>query len=272
MARNRFAIVLGTSLLLASSALTQITIYRGEDVATTPDALRRVPPPDLTQSADQLEARADQLRSEKLFADAVDYFKAAIKKDPTAQRYNKMGIAELQMRHDDEAKKLFEKALKLDANYAEARNNLGVSYFNKKNYKKAAQNYEKAIKIKPDSASFYSNLGTAYFSRKQFEKALTAYNQALELDPDVFDRTSRIGVSILQRTKEDRAQYLYVIAKSFAIRGDTDRCLIYLRKAIEDGYPVQAKIAQDRGFAAVINDKRVKELLSEKMAVIPDPR
>ena len=272
MARNRFALVLGASFWLASTAFTQITIYRGDDVATTPDALRRVPPPDPALSASQLEIRADELRGQKLFADAVDYLKAAIKKEPTAQRYNKMGIAELQMRHDDDAKKLFEKALKLDPTYAEARNNLGVSFFNKKNYKKAAQNYEKAIKLKPDSASFFSNLGTAYFSRKQFEKALSAYNQALELDPDVFDRTSRVGVSILQRTREDRAQYLYVIAKSFAIRGDTDRCLIYLRKAIEDGYPVQAKITQDREFASVINDKRVKDLLAEKMTVIPDPR
>jgi hypothetical protein len=101
---------------------------------------------------------------------------------------------------------------------------------------------------------------------------LAAYNQALELDPEVFDRTSRVGVSILQRTKEDRAQYLYVIAKSFAMRGDTDRCLIYLRKAIEDGYPVQAKITKDPEFAVMLNDKRVQQLLTEKMTVIPDPR
>jgi tetratricopeptide (TPR) repeat protein len=269
MVRTTFAFVVAATLLLTAS-LTAQTIYQGDSIATTPDALRRVPPPDPKMSAADLETRADELRGQKLFADAVDYFKAAIKKEPTAQRYNKMGIAELQMRHDDDAKKLFEKALKLDPKYPEARNNLGVSYFNKKNYKKATKNYEKAIELKPDSASFYSNLGTAYFSRKQFEKALVAYNKALELDPEVFDRTSRTGVSLMQRSAKDRAQYSYVIAKSFAMRGDTEKCLLYLRKAIEDGFPVQAKIAQDEEFAQIRNDKRLQELLAEKLAVIPD--
>jgi tetratricopeptide (TPR) repeat protein len=272
MARNRFAFVLCASLLLASATIAQITVYRGEDVATTPDALRRVPPPNASMSASQLEIRADELRGQKLFADAVDYYKAAAHKSPTAQIYNKMGIAELQQRRDDEARKLFEKALKLDKNYAEARNNLGVSYFYKKNYKKAAKHYEQAIKLNPDSASFHSNLGTAYFSRKQYEKALSAYNRALEIDPEVFDRTSKTGVSLIHRSSSDRAQYSYVIAKSFAMRGDTDKCLLYLRKAIEDGFPVQAKIAEDKAFAGIRNDKRLQQLLEEKMTVIPDPR
>jgi tetratricopeptide (TPR) repeat protein len=272
MARNRFAFVLCASLLLASTSIAQVTVYRGDDVATTPDALRRVPPPDHNLPASRLEIRADELRGEKLFADAVDYYKAAAKKQPSAQLYNKMGIAELQMRHDDDARKLFEKALKLDKDYAEARNNLGVSFFYKKNYKRAAQNYERAIKLNPDSASFHSNLGTAYFSRKQYEKALAAYNRALELDPDVFDRTSKTGISLIHRSTSDRAQYSYVIAKSFAMRGDTDKCLLYLRKAIEDGFPVQAKIAEDKAFATIRNDKRLQQLLEEKVTVIPDPR
>jgi tetratricopeptide (TPR) repeat protein len=270
MFRVRFAFVLTAiifALIFTSSA--QSVTY-GENTATTPDALRRVPPPSATMSPAELEQRADQLRAQKAYPDAIDYYKAAIKKSPTAVLYNKMGIAELQMIHNDEAKKCFEKATKLDPQYAEARNNLGVIAYVKKNFKKAVKNYEKAIEIDPTSASFYSNLGTARFARKEFVKAMEAYAHALELDPDVFERTSSSGVSIRYSSTNDRARYSYVIAKMFAVRGETEKCLLYLRRAIEDGFPVEKNVYNENEFAMVRKDKRFQQLMEQKPATLPN--
>src|SRR5438876_9826828 len=44
--------------------------------------MRQVQPPSPTASAKELEQQGDQLRSEKAYLDAVDYFRAALVKDP----------------------------------------------------------------------------------------------------------------------------------------------------------------------------------------------
>jgi tetratricopeptide (TPR) repeat protein len=271
MIRVRFAFVLAAIVFASifTSSAQNIT-SASETTATTPDVLRRVPPPSPDMSPAELERRGDELRALKSYPDAIDYYKAAIKRSPTAVLFNKMGIAELQMIHNDEAKKCFEKAAKLDPNYAEARNNLGVIAYVRKDFKKAIKNYEKAIVLDGTSASFYSNLGTAHFARKKFEKAMQAYAKALELDPEVFERTSASGVSIRYSSTDDRARYSYVIAKMFAARGETEKCLLYLRKALEDGFPVEKNVYNENEFAMVRKDKRFQQLMEQKPATLPN--
>ena len=64
---------------------------------------------------------------EKAYLDSLDYFKAAVLKNPkSAQIYNKMGIVQLQTYHLKEAQKCFERATKLNKSHADAFNNLGV--------------------------------------------------------------------------------------------------------------------------------------------------
>src|SRR5581483_11655680 len=114
----------------------------------------------------------------------------------------KIGIVKLQTFHLDEAKKSFERAIKLNKKHADAYNNLGVVYYEMKKY-------AKAIEINETMASYFSNLGAAYFSKKDFEKATNAYAQALQLDPEIFERTSRTGVAAQLPSPEDRARYEY---------------------------------------------------------------
>src|SRR5207248_9997456 len=75
---------------------------------TTPVQLRRIEPPSPTATVEQLEQRGDILRAEKYYADAIDYYEAAIRKSSSAaQLYNKEGIAQLQMLHFSEAKHMY---------------------------------------------------------------------------------------------------------------------------------------------------------------------
>ena len=239
---------------------------------TTPAQLRRIEPPSPAASAADLEQRGDILRAEKYYADAIDYYEAAIHKNSSspAQLYNKEGIAQLLMMHFHEAKHLFEKAMKVDKAYPEATNNLGVVYYNMRSYGHAVKYYHKAIQLNAESASFHSNLGTAYFAKHDYEKATQEYATALSLDPEIFERHSAAGVTAHMSSPEDRARYSYVIAKMFASRGDADRCLLYLKKAMEEGFKVAEGFQKDREFAGYRKDPRFLSLLNHPPMPLPE--
>jgi tetratricopeptide (TPR) repeat protein len=232
---------------------------------------RRADPPSPSASAEDLESRGDQLRAEKAYFDAIDYYRAALAKKPNSpQLYNKEGIAELMTQHFREAGKLFERALRSDHSYADAYNNLGVIDYEAKKYGRAIKQYKQAIKLQAGSASFFSNLGAAYFARKDFVEAVTAYAQALQLDPGVFDRTSHAGVSAQLASPDDRAHYDYVLAKLYAKIGAAERSLEYLKKAMEEGYKKVNDVYTDPEFAVLRKDTRFTELMAAKPQAIPE--
>lgn len=242
-----------------------------DQVQVTTPVLRSIEPPPQSATADVLEERADALRAEKLYLDALDYYRAALAKKPHATTlYNKIGIVELLMQRWPEAKKSFENAIRSDREYSDAYNNLGVIFYIEKRYGKAIDRYNKAIQLKADTASYYSNLGAALFSKKQFEKSAAAYAHALALDPDVFERTSRNGVAAQMAKPEDRAHYDYVVAKIYAKMGVADRSLEYLRRAMEEGYKGINSVYKDAEFAGVRKDPRFNELMAARPPAITD--
>ena len=249
----------------------QAEVSQSEQVQVGLPQMRVAEAPDNASSVDALEQRGDELRASKYYLDAVDFYRAALKKDPNNARiYNKVGIAELQMHRFDDAKKDFEKSIKKDRDYSNSYNNLGVIYYHDKKYSKAISLYEKAIKLTPDSASFYSNLGTAYFAKKQFDQAMAAYTQAVQIDPDVFDRVSKNGVAGHIASPDDRARWDYVLAKLWAKAGDNDRCLEALRKAMEDGYKGIDEVYKDQEFAGLRKDPRFTALMASRPPGIPE--
>src|SRR6202451_4827346 len=150
-----FAVLLPMPTLYAQTELVQIP----------PPPRRRAAPPAPNASVDELDARGDELRGQKAYLDALDYYRAALAKKRSPALYNKAGITELELRRDQESTKDFERAIKLDHQFADAWNNLGVAWYLQEKYGRAIKDYEKAIKLKPDVASFYNNLGAAYYGK-----------------------------------------------------------------------------------------------------------
>jgi tetratricopeptide (TPR) repeat protein len=257
------------AILIVPNVLAQSS--PSEQVQVSPPSVRRAEPPPANASAEELVKQGDTLRAEKAYLDALDYYRAALKKKPDSpQTYNRAGIAELSMQRFKEAGKDFERAIKLDRQYSDAYNNLGVIYYLQKKQGKAIKQYLKAIQFRTDSASYYSNLGAAYFSKKDFEKAITAYNQAVQLDPDIFERTSHTGVTAQMSSPEDRAHYDYVVAKLYAKLGQTDRSLQYLRRAMEEGYKNIEDVYKDGEFAELRKDPRFTQLMAARPPAITD--
>jgi tetratricopeptide (TPR) repeat protein len=263
--------VSSVSLLFASLLVLPSQAQNSEQLEVRPPPLHRAEPPVPGATPEQLERRGDDLRVDKNFLDAMDYYRAALKGAPgNASVFNKIGICQLMMQRYKEAKKSFEHAIKVDRLHADAYNNLGVIYYAQKNYNGAIRHYEKAIALNSEAASYYNNAGAAYFGKKQFEKAIQNYAKAVQLDPDVFERSSHAGVQAQLPSPADRAHYDYVLAKLYARTGLPDRSLHYLKKALEEGYKDIKDVYKDNEFSALRKDPRFAELMAAKTMAIPD--
>jgi tetratricopeptide (TPR) repeat protein len=213
----------------------------------------RVPPPPADATSAELEQQGDVLRAEKAYLDAIDYYRAAIKKQESAVLHNKSGICLLLLRRGAEARKEFQRAVKLDKQYPEAYNNLGALYYNDRKFGAAVKEYKKAIKLNEQNASFHSNLGTAYFSQKDFDSATKEYQRAMAIDPAIFERAPSGGVSVKLVTSNDLGHFHYVMAQMYGRHGDLEHCRYYLSKANEEGYPIKAAL-HDEVFAGLRKD------------------
>jgi tetratricopeptide (TPR) repeat protein len=279
----------GSVLVLFSSfflvVVLALTSFGNPLFAQNPDQLQvgpppihRAEPPAPGASAEELEKRGDELRANKSYLDAVDYYEVVIRKaGGSANLLNKIGICQLQMRRYNEAKKTLERAVKKDPAAADALNNLGVVYYelgvehhSSRDFGRAIKMYDRAIAVNDDASSYYNNRGAAHFARKDYEKGARDYGMALQLDPDIFERTSRGGVQAMLPSPEDRARYEYVVAKIYAKAGENERSLHFLRKAMEDGYKDIANVYKDNEFSALRKDPRFTELMAAKPPSVPE--
>jgi tetratricopeptide (TPR) repeat protein len=232
---------------------------------TPPQAAPQNPAaPDLNASVAQLEERGDLLRLQKRYLDAIDYYKVAITKQPTALLWNKEGMAYLLLQRPVEATKCFDQAIKMDKHAAEGYNNRGYMEYARQNYGKSIKYYQKALSIHPTDAVFHYNMGSSYFAMHNYKSAAQEYRAAYLLDPDIFQRVSKIGVMAQSTSPQDRAAFSFMVARMYAQAGDIDHSLEYLRKAMEEGYKDVKKVYTEPEFATLREDKRFTELMAQK--------
>ncbi|MDT8069036.1 MAG: tetratricopeptide repeat protein [Terriglobia bacterium] len=275
-------ILLASSLLMTGASVSAQTQSPGSQSEIPPPSeiqevkpLAPLPQLSFTQAtAQELEDRADLLKEQKNYLDAIDYYRAALKKHQNsaiterAVIENKIGMTYLLIGNMKAAEKALKRAVKTDKKYPEAYNNLGVAYYGLKKYRPAEKNYKKAIELR-ESASFHSNLGTLYMERKKYQEGMAEYEKAYQLDPGVFERSSRNGISARMGSPGDQARFFYVMAKLFAANGKLDKSLEYLKKSLEDGYPDIDKVYKDADFATLRKDQRFTELMAQRPVAIP---
>ena len=212
------------------------------------------------------EVRGDIMMAYKRYRDALDFYKPGAATSATLA--NKAGIAYQQLLDFDNARRYYEKAIKLQPMYAEAINNLGTIYFAKKSYRRAIEQYKRALRIRPDSSSMLSNLGTAYFARKNYDEAAKAYQEAVAIDPEVFENHNTQGTLVQDQSVEERAKYHYYLAKTFAKAGTRDRALQYIRKALEEGFKDREKFVKDPEFAQLQDDREFLQIMASEPKVL----
>jgi tetratricopeptide (TPR) repeat protein len=239
--------------LLSSRILLQV-VALGFCFTTATLSLKAADSPQITPalvpaanaSVADLESEGDQLRAEKRYLDSIDYYQAAIAKQPTATLWNK-----------------------LDKGAPEAYNNRAFIEQVNKNPGKAIKYYHKALALRPDSPTFHYNIASAYFAKHEYEQSTQEYRTAYQLDPGIFQRVSKTGIMAQACSPEDRAAFAFMVAKMYAQSGDFDRSILYLRKAMEEGYKSIQKVYSEPEFASLRTDKRFSELMSQKPQSIP---
>jgi tetratricopeptide (TPR) repeat protein len=237
-------------------AAASVPVVAAKDQGTTPAQPEVVLPP---------EKRGDIFMAHKQYREAIEKYRET---KETAVICNKLGIAYHQLLDFQTARRYYQRSIKLDPKYPEAANNLGTIFYAQKQYGRAISQYKKALRLAPDSASFYSNLGTAYFARKDYKRAFDAYEQAVKLDPGVFEHRGTFGEAIRDTTVEERSRFHFYLAKVYAKSGMTDRALLFIRKALEEGFKERNKFLEDPEFATLQDNPEFKQLMAQAPRVL----
>jgi tetratricopeptide (TPR) repeat protein len=212
------------------------------------------------------ELKADIMMARKMYREAIESYKQAPQDSPVV--LNKIGIAYHQLTELKMAKVYYERSAKMKPDYAEAINNIGTVYYAQKSFRRAISMYKKALVYSPDSASMRMNLGTAYFARKNYELAFATYQEALKLDPEVFEHRGTHGTLLQERSVEELAKFHFYLARTYAKAGANDRALLYLRKALEEGFKERDKITSGADFAGLQNLDEFKQIIAMEQKVL----
>jgi tetratricopeptide (TPR) repeat protein len=111
----------------------------------------------------------------------------------TAKEWFNKGVALNDLSDNATAVKAFEKAIKLDAQYADAFYRLGWTYNEMGAYDKAIENLKKAVELKKDYAFALQEMGYAYKKKENYTDALNYFNKAIIAKADYATAYKQLG-------------------------------------------------------------------------------
>jgi Flp pilus assembly protein TadD len=252
--------------LLAAFSLLSGSLLLAQGSGSNPPAQPSASPsanstqPPLSPKDLQVE-RAKIYMATKRYEQAIEAYQQLSKSEPRNAQYpNMIGIAYLNLTNLSQARRYFERAVKVDKQYFSALNNLGMVWYEQKNYRRAIREYQRAVVIAPAEASVYANLGYAYYHSKKDVEAGDSFRKAMQLDPHVFEHTSGgVGSLVQDRTVADHGHFFFIMAREYAQLGDAEHCAEYLRKSADEGYKDVVKAKTDPAFAKVVNDPAIQD-------------
>jgi Tfp pilus assembly protein PilF len=140
----------------------------------------------------------------RLYDEARKSFDKAIEIEPDYNKaWNKRGIALINLRLYDEARKSFDKAIEIiKPDYAEALNKRGIALINLRLYDEALKSFDRAIEIKPDNAEAYNKRGIARIKLGRHDDALEDFEKAIEIKPDYAE--ALIHKEVFKKSEPDK--------------------------------------------------------------------
>ncbi len=138
---------------------------------------------DMPENPDNYRGKADCLVVNGQEKESLEYYRMALKIDPTHEKtITAFGNALMNLNMFEDAAQLFEAALKQEDS-AENNNNVGVLLFKTKHFKQSAVFFQKAVEKKPKDKNYQTNYARALFRNEQFNEAFFALYKVLKLDP-----------------------------------------------------------------------------------------
>ncbi len=260
---------LSVKLWCAVAILTSASVSLFGEVSQTPQTAAG-PRHQVSASAPQrktlseelpAETKADILMARGQYAAAIVAYQQANLK--SAVVWNSIGMAYHHMFALEEARKAYQTALSINPHFSAASNNLAAVYYGQHDFRDAEHYYKRALKHTSESAVIFCNLGTAYFAEAKYKKGMKAYRKAFEIDETVFapDQSAMIAAG---SSREQRIAMNYFVAATYAKAGKQDQALIFLRKAMDEGFNDRKRLIEDKDFATLRTTPEFQRLLDQE--------
>ena len=179
------------------------------------------------------------LKTRSIFRDITGFASSHGQNKPispsTSERYLLSGDTHLRKGKFDKAIKDYERAIKLNLDYAKAYERRALAYFKKDDYDQAIADYGRVIELEPNYAEIYNYRGNAYQNKDNYDQAIVDYDDAIKLKPDYAGAYNNRGFAYQNKGEYDQAIEDY----DNAIKHDSHYALAY----------------KNRGFAYYNNKK-----------------
>ena len=153
-------------------------------------------------------------QAQGLLGDSIKMFETAVKIKPDyAEAHFNLGVvlkAEGQLENAIES---YKKAIYLVPNYPAAHNNLGNIYKDLNQLDDAIRNYQAVIKMNPSNAEAYFNLGNTYKRLGNIDDSIKNYKCAIKIYPDYYDARNNLAIVLREQKKllDSLTEYKYLI-------------------------------------------------------------
>ena len=152
---------------------------------------------------------------------ALKMFETAVKIKPDyAEAHKNFGLSLSEIGQLNDAVKCFERAIEADNNYVDAHYNLAITFKDLGQFDLAIKSYENALRINPNFAQAHNNLGNIFKSIGKNEAAISCYERAININPKFAEAYSNLG-NVL-RSKNIREKALGCFLRAYELKPDMD--------------------------------------------------
>jgi len=160
---------------------------------------------------------------------ACRMYEKAIKLNPRyANAYYSLGVTLKELGRLNDAIEMLKKAIVLDPSHVESYNNLGVALQEKGELEDAIANFTKVIELNSNHASAYNNLGVAFKEIGNTNDAILMFAKAIELDSQFASAYNNVGMVYTDFARVEDALEMY--EKAIAL--DSNYADAYWNKSI----------------------------------------
>lgn len=170
----------------------------------------------------------------------------------------------------DEAIQMLETLVKTKPDCYEASMLLGELLCEQERFKEAANVYNEALRYKPADFDLYYNLGIVYTRLSDFQMAKEMYEKAAAINHKLYGANYNLGlIAFIQRDYETAENYFekslygeleamsyYQLAKIYVYKGEKDKAITFLNKAIELDPKLLKLATKEKTF------KKIKEYIT----------
>lgn len=167
------------------------------------------------------------LKNKKQFVEAEALLRKAIEFRPDfAGLHADLGTVLSKANRIEDAETAFRKAIDLKPDYADAYYNLGLLFYNQQNYKEATSQFKRYTELKPRDSDGWHYWGLCSLYLKEFTTTKLCFETVVKLLPD--DTSAP-----------------YNLACMYSLQNKPTEALVWLEKALQQGYTNFDHIAED---------------------------